>query len=75
MNTTTSKIVTIVIAFALGFAINQFYVTHDMNNKYADYAELHRTKSGTFIIQKDQIYTVSELTSEEHVAVNLVGRN
>jgi hypothetical protein len=75
MNTTTSKIVTIVIAFALGFAINQFYVTHDMNNKYADYAELHKTKSGTFIIQKDRIYTVSELTSEEHVAVNLVGRN
>ena len=50
-----------VLGIALGSIVTYFYV--DVN--YKNYVELHVTKSGTFYFQKNQIFSASELRTEE----------
>jgi hypothetical protein len=70
MNSPTTKVLFMVASILLGAIADHIYLTE----QYRGYVELHMTKSGTFVLNKGQIYTVSELLSEEHQAVNLIGR-
>ena len=49
-----------ILALGAGFLLGKSHTTR----QYAGYVELHRTNSGTFILNKDRIYTVSELVTD-----------
>jgi uncharacterized protein YxeA len=59
-NTILIIIVVAIIAVGAGFMLGKTYTT----TQYTGFVELHKTNSGTFVISKDRIYTVSELMGE-----------
>jgi hypothetical protein len=71
MKSPTTITIFMVASILLGAIADHIYVT----DLYKGFVELHSTKSGTFVLTKGQIYTVSELLSEEHQSVNLIGRH
>ena len=50
-----------VMALGAGFVIGKTYT----DGQYTGYVELHKTNSGTFVLSKDRIFTVSELVSNK----------
>ena len=59
-NTILIIIVVAIIAVGAGFMLGKTYTT----TQFAGFVELHKTNSGTFVISKDRIFTVSEMMGE-----------
>jgi len=54
MNTKLSKLITIIVVFGLGIAVDQVYSSEA-------YTKLWVTRSGTFCIKSNRIYELTEL--------------
>ena len=50
-----------------GIAISNYYI----DNKYASYAEIHRTTSGMYALIGNKIYTLEELKLEKDMSYGI----
>jgi len=62
--TATLGIVLMIMAGIGGAVMDNIYNKH----QYANYVKLENTKSGTFFIKDERIYSVSELHTEQQFA-------
>ncbi len=66
--TASVKFITVIALLIVGFVSGQVYT----NFQYKGWVELHATNTGTFILKDRQIFTVSELLSEEVHSASLI---
>ena len=67
--TTISLVVALMVMSGIGGAvINNFYT----KNQYANFVKIEKTKSGSFYIKDEHIYSVSELQTDSQFAGNMV---
>jgi uncharacterized protein YxeA len=60
-NSILTILAVILLSVGTGFVIGKQYT----DGQYTGYVELHKTNSGTFVLSKDRIFTVSELVSNK----------
>jgi hypothetical protein len=66
--------ITKIILSSILFCLLGVVITYSIQEKvYHGYVKIHMTKSGTFLLDDNKIYTVSELLTERGDKVNLSG--
>jgi len=67
--TTISLVLALMVMSGIGGAVvNNFYI----KNQYINHVKIEKTKSGSFYIKDEHIYSVSELQTDTQFAGNMV---